>query len=114
VSVGTRTVRLPSTSVRARLLAWGLLASLVIAIVVTVTSTLGSHATAAHANAPKSGLTTAGGAVARSRCCWIVKPGQTLYSIAARESVLPSAIERANPRVAPARLHPGQRVRIPT
>jgi hypothetical protein len=112
--MGTHIVRLPSTSVRARLLAWGLLASLVIAIVVTVTSTLGSHATAARANAPTSDLTMVGRGIARSRCCWIVKPGQTLYSIAARESVLPSAIERANPRVAPARLHAGQRVRIPT
>jgi LysM domain-containing protein len=93
--------------IRARVLAWGCLVSVVLAAVLIVTSTLDPHAKAANA-----GITAAGGQ-ARSRCCWIVEPGQTLDSIAAKESVLPSAMTRANPGVVPGRLVPGQRLRIP-
>lgn len=96
-----------SQSVRARLLAWGCLVSVVLAAVLIVTSTLDSHArTASAGNTDAAGQT-------RSRCCWIVKPGQTLDSIAAKESVLPSAMTRVNPGVVPGRLIPGQRLRLP-
>ncbi|MEA2372530.1 MAG: LysM domain [Solirubrobacteraceae bacterium] len=44
---------------------------------------------------------------------WIVQPGQTLISIAARESVSPSAVRRANPALIGRSLQSGQRVRLP-
>jgi Tfp pilus assembly protein FimV len=91
--------------VRARLVAWGVLTLVVAAILWIVTSTLGSPAKAAKSR-PVA-------ASAVSRCCWVVKPGQTLYSIAAREGVGPAALRRANPKLVPERLIAGQRVRIP-
>jgi LysM repeat protein len=44
---------------------------------------------------------------------WIVQPGQTLVSIAARESISPTLVQHANPSLIATRLIPGQRVRLP-
>jgi LysM repeat protein len=44
---------------------------------------------------------------------WIVRPGQTLSSIAAREHVSLTELERLNPRLIPASLASGQRVKLP-
>jgi LysM repeat protein len=86
-------------------LACGSLAAVVVALLTIVSGTLGSAA---------KPVPVAAKATTSSRCCWTVRAGQTLYSIAAREGVFPTAVERANPRLAPTRLVAGQRVRIPT
>ncbi len=44
---------------------------------------------------------------------WIARPGQTLISIAARESLRPSAVRLANPALVGRSLQSGQRVRLP-
>jgi hypothetical protein len=103
-SIGTYLRHVLSPVVRARLLAWGFMAAVVVAMAMTIMRSL---------SAPATIVRTAPAGPARSHCCWIVRPGQTLYSIAARESVTPAAVERLNPRLVPARLVPGQRVRVP-
>jgi len=45
---------------------------------------------------------------------WIARHGQSLISIAARESISPRAVERANPALVGRSLATGQRVRLPS
>jgi hypothetical protein len=91
--------------VRTRIAAFGALAALVAAVVYLV-------ATAGGSSSPP--LTSVNARVAAHKPRnWIVRPGQTLSSIAAREHVSLTALERLNPQLIPASLASGQRVKLP-
>ncbi|HWH12185.1 MAG TPA: LysM domain-containing protein [Solirubrobacteraceae bacterium] len=94
-------------------MAAGALSSVVVAIVVITVTTLGASGSPSPGSLTPRGPVVAAKVGTSSRCCWIVQPGQTLYSIAARESLGPADLQRVNPDLTPDRLAPGQRVRLP-
>lgn len=92
----------PRGTLRARCVAFGSLAAFILAVVLIVATTEGSPAPSA---APRSRPVAAR--------YWTVRPGQTLSSIAARESVDLAALVQLNPRLIPSSLASGARVRLP-
>ena len=79
------------------------MAAFILAVVLIVATTQGSPA--------RSVAAARSGPVAARY--WTVRPGQTLSSIAARESVDLAALVQLNPRLIPSSLASGQRVRLP-
>jgi LysM repeat protein len=106
----SRTTRRPAPAaadahlLRARCLALGGLLAMVAAVGLITAVTLGT---------PRPPVAVAAKIPVAPRY-WIVRPGQTLISIAARESISPSAVRRANPALIGRSLRSGQRVRLPS
>jgi hypothetical protein len=92
--------------VRARVVALGGLTALIAAVAYIVLSTGGAP------NPPLAPVAARVGAARHARY-WIVRPGQTLSSIAARESTSAVALEHLNPHLIPGTLIAGQRVLLP-
>ncbi len=92
----------PST--RARLVAFGGLFAMIAAVALVVAGSLAPGRPALRPVAVR---------VAAHPRYWIVRPGQTLSSIASREIVPVDEIVRLNPRLIPGSLISGQRVRLP-
>jgi hypothetical protein len=90
---------------RARCVALGGLTAMVAAVVTIFATTVGS-------SAPKPAPVAARPVAAKPRY-WVVRSGQTLSSIAAREGVTLVEVERLNPQLVPNNLISGQRVRLP-
>lgn len=90
--------------VRARCLAAGGLAAMAAAVGIITATTL---------DTPRPPAPVAAQMIVGRPRYWIAGPGQSLISIAARESASPSAVERANPSLVGHTLTPGQRVRLP-
>lgn len=95
--------RRDARTIRNRCLAFGLLIAGFAAVGIIVASSLGGSQPVA-----KPAVTVA----TRPRY-WVVRSGQTLVSIAARESITPTSLQQANPSLIATRLTPGQRVRLP-
>ncbi len=92
--------------VRARVIAFGGLIALAAAVASIVVATTGGR--------PAPSLDPLAARVgAHHPRYWIVRPGQTLSSIAARESTTAVGLERLNPDLIPGALVSGQRVLLP-
>jgi LysM repeat protein len=91
--------------VRARMVAFGGLAAIVAAVVYIVLST-------GRATNPSLAPVAARVGAHHVRY-WTVRPGQTLSSIAARESTSAVGLEHLNPHLIPGALISGQKVRLP-
>ncbi|MEA2301429.1 MAG: LysM domain [Solirubrobacteraceae bacterium] len=89
---------------RARCVAVGSLLAVAAAVAMIVSTTTGG-------SAPK--VAVAAGAPRLHARYWIVRPGQTLLSIASREQAGLADLLRLNPQLIPGSLRPGQRVRLP-
>lgn len=57
--------------------------------------------------------TTATRKTKTTRTTYVVKAGDSLSAIAAKEGVDVAALAAANPKVDPAALHPGQKLKLP-
>jgi hypothetical protein len=88
---------------RARCVAFGGLLAVAAAVAIIVTTTTGG--------APPAAAVAARVPAPHARY-WIVRPGQTLLSIASREQVDLADLLRLNPQLIPGALRPGQRVRL--
>jgi hypothetical protein len=88
----------------ARIVAVGGLVSVIGAVVAIFATTTGGSTPLAPVAARATGL--------HARY-WIVRPGQTLLSIASREQAGLADLLRLNPQLLPGSLRPGQRVRLP-
>jgi LysM repeat protein len=77
---------------------------MIVAVVIIVATSLGGS--------PPAPASIADRVAAHPRY-WIVRPGQTLSSIAAREGLALGDVERLNPRLLANSLASGQRVRLP-
>jgi LysM repeat protein len=89
---------------RARCIAVGSLLGVAAAVAIIVSTTTGGAA-------PK--VAVAAGAPRLHARYWVVRPGQTLLSIASREQAGLADLLRLNPQLIPGSLRPGQRVRLP-
>ena len=90
----------PAHRARTRFLAVGGLTGLAAAVAIIATG--GGH--------PAATLAPAADRVGVHPRYWIVRPGQSFASIAARERTTAAELERLNPRLIPGSLPPGARV----